>query len=158
MNFEGLQVMKTAEELADSIWKQVVDWDEFAKEVVGKQLTQSADSIGANLAEVFGQADFEDRLGFLYDSRGSIFETKYWLNRARTRGLIKPGEAQFYASRLTDLARQLNAYIQVLHIIQEGQRQNTPSIREVAAEYSPVENEFPSALFTDDELTWLNAQ
>ena len=53
--FEDLRVLKTAEEIADAIWKQVVQWDEFAKDVVGKQMARAADSIGANIAESFGR-------------------------------------------------------------------------------------------------------
>ena len=69
------------------IWKRVVQWDEFAKDVVGKQMARSADFIGANIAESFGRFNFGEKLQFLYYSRGSIFETKYWLNRTQVRGL-----------------------------------------------------------------------
>ena len=64
--FEDLQVLKSAEEIADSIWKLVVQWNEFAKDVVGKQITRSADSIGANVAESFGRYNFGEKLQFLY--------------------------------------------------------------------------------------------
>lgn len=52
--FDDLRALKSAEEIADSIWKRVVQWDEFAKDVVGKQITRSADSIGANIADAKG--------------------------------------------------------------------------------------------------------
>ena len=41
--FEDLRILKSAEEIADSVWKIVVQWDEFAKDVVGKQMARSAD-------------------------------------------------------------------------------------------------------------------
>ena len=103
--FEDLQVLKSAEAIADSIWKQVSEWKEFAKDVVGKQITRSADSIGANIAESFGRYNFGEKLQFLYYSRGSLFETKYWLNRANVRELVKPDEVQKYVADLTSLAR-----------------------------------------------------
>ena len=81
--FEDLQVLKAAETIADSIWKKVVEWDHFAKDVLGKQITRSADSIGANIAESVGRYNFGEKLQFLYYSRGSLFETKYWLNRIK---------------------------------------------------------------------------
>ncbi|HJS20002.1 MAG TPA: four helix bundle protein [Anaerolineales bacterium] len=56
--FEDLRVLKSAEEIADSVWKRVVNWEEFAKDVVGKQITRSADSVGANIAESFGRFNF----------------------------------------------------------------------------------------------------
>jgi hypothetical protein len=45
--FENLRGLKSAEELADAIGKRVVKWDEFACDVVGKQLARAVDSIGA---------------------------------------------------------------------------------------------------------------
>ncbi len=64
--FETLEVLKSAEQLADSIWKQVTTRDDFPKDVVGKQITRAADSIGANLAEAFGRFHFGEKLQFLY--------------------------------------------------------------------------------------------
>ena len=71
--FEDLRVLKAAEEIADSIWKRVVRWEEFARDVVGKQLARAADSIGANIAEAFGRFHFGEKLQFLYFARGSLF-------------------------------------------------------------------------------------
>src|SRR3990172_8661586 len=103
--FEDLQVLKSAKGIADSIWKRVVEWNEFAKDVVGKQMARAADSIGANIAESFGRYNFGEKLQFLYYSRGSLFETKFWLNRAKERGLMNSSEIQEYTNGLTALAR-----------------------------------------------------
>ena len=87
-SFEDLRVLKSAEEIADAVWKRVSNWEDFPKDVVGKQITRSTDSIGANIAESFGRFNFGEKLQFLYYARGSLFETKYWLNRAKVRELI----------------------------------------------------------------------
>ena len=89
---EDLRILKTAEGIADAVWKQVVAWDEFARDVVGKQLARATDSIGANIAESFGRFNYGEKLQFLYYSRGSLFETKYWLNRALVRNLMQARE------------------------------------------------------------------
>ncbi len=88
--FEDLRVLQSAEEVADGIWGQVVEWKSFAKDVVGGQLARAADSIGANIAESFGRFHYGEKLQFLYYARGSLFETKYWLNRALKRKLMMP--------------------------------------------------------------------
>ena len=133
--FEDLRVLKSAEEIADSVWKAVVQWDEFAKDVVGKQIARSADSVGVNIAESFGRFNFGEKLQFLYYSRGSIFETKYWLNRTRVRELMNPDEVQEYVNRLTDLARQLNTFASSLKTVRADQKQKSSAVREVQAEY-----------------------
>jgi len=155
--FEDLRVLKSAEEISDSIWKTVVQWDEFAKDVVGKQIARSADSVGANIAESFGRFNFGEKLQFLYYSRGSLFETKYWLNRTKVRGLMNSEEVQGYVNRLTDLARQLNSFAKSLKTVRAGQKQKQSSVREVQSEYLSINLEdIPDPLFSEEEMNWIN--
>ena len=155
--FEDLRILKSAEEIADSIWKIVVQWDEFAKDVVGKQMARSADSIGANIAESFGRYNFGEKLQFLYYSRGSLFETKYWLNRTRLRGLMNPNEVPNYVNRLTDLARQLNTFEGSLKTVRADQGQKTSVVREKQAEYLAINlDDIPDSPFSEDGLNFLN--
>ena len=158
LKFEELRVLQTAEAVADGIWRQVVRWDSFAREVVGGQLARAADSVGANIAEAFGRFHYGEKLQFLYYARGSLFETKYWLNRARTRNLMPVAQVEDYASRLTDLARQLNAFAATLKAQRRGSRTQPKTIREAATEYATDwPGNAPMPLFTDDELKWLEA-
>jgi four helix bundle protein len=156
--FEDLQVLKSAEAIADSIWKRVVQWDEFAKDVVGKQMARSADSIGANIAESFGRYNFGEKLQFLYYSRGSLFETKYWLNRTQTRGLMNSSEVHEYVDGLTSLARQLNAFASGLKNVRvEQSKSKSAAVREPAPEYVTNDpEEFSGLLFSEDDLTALS--
>jgi len=54
-SFQDLQIYQLAEKLANAIWFIVNEWDSFAKDIVGKQVVRSADSIGANIAEGCGR-------------------------------------------------------------------------------------------------------
>jgi four helix bundle protein len=156
--FEDLRILKLSEEIADSIWKVVVQWDEFAKDVVGKQMTRSADSMGANIAESFGRFNFGEKLQFLYYSRGSIFETKYWLNRTRVRGLMETKRVQAYVNQLTDLARQLNTFAGSLKTVRAEQKLKASSVREEQAGYLTMEFvEIPLPLFSDEDLNLLQS-
>ncbi|HEX5809259.1 MAG TPA: four helix bundle protein [Anaerolineales bacterium] len=152
--FEDLRVLQSAEGCADKIWKQVVQWDEFAKDVVGKQMARAMDSIGANIAESFGRFNFGEKLQFLYYARGSLFETKYWLNRAKIRELMSVSDVEEYTSRLTDIAKQLNSFAESL----KTQRAGGKTIREPAAEYNvdPAED-LSAALFDESDLHWLQS-
>ena len=155
-SFEDLRVLKTAEEIADAVWKRVVQWEDFPKDVVGKQMARSTDSIGANIAESFGRFNFGEKLQFLYYARGSLFETKYWLNRARARGLMSSSDIQEYVTSLTNVARQLNAFAESLKTQRSSGKIKT--IRELAAEYNAVlPDDFPETVFDESDLAWLQS-
>ncbi len=152
MRFEDLRVLQAAEVVADAIWQEVVRWKPFAREVVGRQLAKAADSIGANMAESFGRFHYGEKLQFLYYAWGSLFETKYWLNRSLARGLMSANQAQGHVSQLTDLARQLNAFANTLKSQRHGTQQQPKGVREAPAEYV---TDILLPLFTDEELEWL---
>ena len=158
--FEDLRVLQAAESIADEIWKRVTLWNEFARDVVGKQLARAADSIGANIAESFGRFNFGEKIQFLYYSRGSLFETKYWLNRGRARELIDEVEAREYADRLTRLARELNSFAGSLKTVRAKtpKQKSSATIRESALEYAASSpDEFSEPLFSEEDFVWLNS-
>lgn len=114
-NFEKLEVYKLAENLADKIWAISVNWDNFNRDTVGKQVVRSADSVGANIAEGAGRNSVTDNRRFVYMARASLYETKHWLRRAYLRKLLKPEEIEELSRTLDELAPRLNAYINSLH-------------------------------------------
>jgi four helix bundle protein len=152
-SFEDLRVLRIAEGIADGIWRQVVGWESFTREVVGGQLARAADSVGANIAESFGRFHYGETLQFLYYARGSLFETKYWLNRTLERQLMATEQAHGYATQLTGLARQLNAFANSLKTQRQPGSKKSASVRETTVEYMiDVSDDLP--LFNDDELEW----
>jgi len=148
--FEDLEILKTAEGIADQIWKEVTRWDSFARDVVGKQMAEAGDSIGANIAEGYGRFHYGEKLQFFYYSRGSLFETKYWLNRALTRGLTEKLKFEQLVNQLTDLARRLN---KLATSTKQQKFSTAKGVREMQADY--LMYEFPEELFTQEELVWL---
>lgn len=155
-SFEDLRVLKSAEEIADTVWKHVVQWDDFPKDVVGKQIARATDSIGANVAEAFGRFNFGEKLQFLYYARGSLFETKYWLNRAKARNLMPSESVQEYTTQLSSITRQLNAFAESLKTQRADSK--TKTIRELAAEYKvDLPGDFPETLFDESDLQWLQS-
>jgi len=151
-SLEELRVLQDAEQVADGIWRQVIGWDAFAREVVGGQLARAADSIGANIAEAFGRFHYGEKIQFLYYARGSLFETKYWLNRAMKRQLLLADQATHYASQLGEIARQLNTFAKSLKFQRKDNLRSTNTVRETLAEYEVVSDH---PLFTEAELAWL---
>ncbi len=96
--------------MANEVWEIVSEWQPFARETMGSQLVRATDSIGANIAECYGRFHYGEKLNFLYYARGSLFETKYWLNRCKQRKLLTDEVVEQYAARLSSLAQQLNNF------------------------------------------------
>ena len=157
IELEDLRVLQSAESVADEVWKFVVSWDKFARDVVGGQLARATDSIGANIAESFGWFHYGEKLKFLYYARGSLFETKYWLNRSSKRNLISDEQAQHYADKLTVIARQLNAFAG--SIISQRKDTSNKIIRETPADYElyqPINETIPEELFSQSDIDWIS--
>lgn len=110
-NFENLQVYRLAERLADEVWNIVCEWDRFAKNTVGEQLVDAADSIGVNIAEGTGRGSYKDNKRFVLIARGSLKETQHWLRRAFKRKLLTNEKVDKLKPIVDELAPKLNAYL-----------------------------------------------
>jgi len=154
LKLEDLRVLKSAEAIADSVWKEVSHWDAFSKNVVGSQFARATDSIGANIAESFGRYHYGEKLQFLYYARGSLFEAKYWLNRAIVRQLIAPELAQQYAAQLTEEAIQINAFVKTIKK-NRSPKKGSSSLKESDPIYRVDSEETAPVLFTEEDLQWL---
>jgi len=111
---EDLEVYQLAESFSDEIWFMVHEWDYFAKDTVGKQIVRSADSIGANIAEGYGRYHYKENRNFCYFSRGSIIETKGWLNKSKTRKLVSEEQFTQLFEKLQLNHLKLNAYLKFI--------------------------------------------
>jgi four helix bundle protein len=159
LEFEELRVLQAAEAVADGVWEHVARWDPFARDVVGKQLARAMDSVGANVAEAYGRFHYGEKLQFLYYARGSLFEAKYWLNRAQARGLMSASDVKGYASRLTILARQINAFSGRLKAQRREHQSDRKATREAAADYDVMSSRgIVATIFTEEDLAWLSAR
>ena len=150
-SFEDLKVLQAAAGIADGVWHEISGWSSLARDVVGKQMARSADSIGANIAESFGRYHYGEKLNSLYYARGSLFETKYWLNRSINRQLISQSHFEAYSRDLTQLAKQVNSFARSLKV-----QKRTASKNKVAEATPQYHTE--TALFTQFDLDWLQSQ
>jgi four helix bundle protein len=111
MKLEEFRVYQLSMEIAEKIWIIVDGWDHFAKDTVGKQLVRAVDSVAANLSEGYGRYHFRENINFSYYSRGSLFETKTWLTKARNRKLLKAPDYLLFSQQIDDIGIRLNNYI-----------------------------------------------
>jgi four helix bundle protein len=109
--FQNLRVYQLAEAIADLALEAVLKWDHFARFTVGRQLVDSADSIGANIAEGTGRGSVAENKRFAKIARGSLFEVKHWLRRAYKRALLSDDEIKAFHTLIEELTPKLSAYI-----------------------------------------------
>jgi four helix bundle protein len=76
---DDLKVYRDAMEIAEVIYKRVMQFPSFDRYSLGKQLMESADSIAANISEGHGRYFYKENRNFCYYARGSLTETKTWI-------------------------------------------------------------------------------
>ncbi len=88
----------------------VIKWEPFPKNTIGIQLVGAADGVGSNIAEGSGKGSFIDFRRYIKISRGSLYETKYWLRRSYARKLISNKEINNIKPILDELLPKINAF------------------------------------------------
>ncbi len=131
MKLEELNVYNLAMDIGERVWAVVSKWNYFEKDTVGKQWVRAADSMAANLSEGFGRFHYKENKQFCYYSRGSLFETKTWLTKAHSRGLVGDDEHGRLCKELNTIGIKLNTYIKTRGA--EGDRGNR--VKEASALY-----------------------
>lgn len=111
VGFENLQVYQLAEQVSDAVWAFVINWDEFSRNTIGRQMVRAADSIGANIAEGTGRGTFKDNRHYARIARGSLYETRHFLRRAFRRKLLSELEVERLKPIIEELGPRSNAYI-----------------------------------------------
>ncbi len=114
MKLEDFKVYNLAMDLGEKVYSEVIKWDDFNKDTVGKQLIRSVDSIAANLSEGMGRYHYKERKHFSYYSRGSLFETKTWLIKASNRSLIQKELIEQLLRDIEVIGVKLNNYIKTI--------------------------------------------
>jgi len=103
LQLNDLTSYTTSFSFSNKIGDIVIKWEYFARDTIGKQFVNAADSISANIAEGFGRYHKKDKVKFYYYSLGSVKECTDWLNKAKTRDLLS--ESLFF--ELNDIVEKL---------------------------------------------------
>ena len=111
---EDLEVYNISLEISDKVWNLVIHWDTFSRNNLGGQLVRAVDSVGANIAEGYGRGSKVDNARFVKIARGSLFETKHWLNISHRRKLLSDTELKEILDVIEGLLPRLSAYINYL--------------------------------------------
>ena len=110
-NLKELKAYQLSRELSKIVWDIVNEWGYFAKKTIGGQWIESTDSISANIAEGYGRFFFYDSIKFYYYSRGSIFESNDWWEKAQERNLVTEEQNKQIKEIIDQLPKELNILI-----------------------------------------------
>jgi four helix bundle protein len=154
---ERLEVFRRYVAVADWAWRRVHQWSLLAQDTIGKQLIRACDSVGANLVEGDGRSTDPDALRFFYTVRASAREARYWLERARERGLLSADEAAAQIAELIGATQLLNRLIAYRRASRGADRVAEPAAaydaRPTGERASFTVSRTPTDPFADDPCT-----
>lgn len=111
ISLNDLKIYRLARKLSEMAWKiyQKLDWQ--LKKIIGDQFIRATDSVGANIAEGYGRFHYLDKARFYYNARGSLLESRHWLDLLNKRGLLDKKYKDSYLDFYRQLRPGLNALI-----------------------------------------------
>lgn len=110
-DFHDLDIWKQGYELLMHIYTLSNHFPSEEKYGLSSQLTRSANSVIANIAEAHGRFSYQDKIRVLYIARGEILETRSHLAVAFGRKYIEPNIFQHLNREYTTLTKRLNIFI-----------------------------------------------
>lgn len=113
---ENLEIFQLAKELSNIGWKIYLKLDWKSCKDSREQFLDATDSVGANIVEGYGRFHYLDRIKFMYNTRGSLLESKYWFDLIVKRGLLNDKLLQEeYHEIFNTLKPKLNNFINSLY-------------------------------------------
>jgi four helix bundle protein len=97
-------------------------------------LAETADSSGSNLVEGDGRYSHKEAIRFFYIARGSAREARFWIKRAKIRGLMAKEKADSLTKRFDSIIPKINSMIST-------RRKWLGQIHEESASYSSSHDE-----------------
>jgi len=110
-SYEDLEIYKMALALAKDIYLKTVNFPKSEMFGMTDQIRSASASVGANIAEGFGRYHFKDKLLFMYNARGSLYETRHFIALAKEVGYLEEEYKLEVDKRIDTLAVKLNNFI-----------------------------------------------
>jgi four helix bundle protein len=115
-NIDDLEIYYKSIDLADKIWHLVIEWTKFGRETIGYQIVRASDSIASNISAGYGRFFFKENRISCYVARGSLYETKTFLIKAKNRNLMSLQDFTIIHGEIELLIGKLNAYIRYIEV------------------------------------------
>ncbi|MGB3074683.1 MAG: four helix bundle protein [Chitinophagales bacterium] len=109
MKLSDVEAYRIAFHLSNYIWDVVRSWDSFARNSIGSQFANAADSISANIAEGWGRYGKRDKVKHYRISLGETTECLDWNQKSKVRTLLKNEEYDHIFTELKKLPKAIHS-------------------------------------------------
>jgi len=114
LGFKDLRVWKLGHELTLEVYKITSTFPEKEKFGIVSQLRRCSSSVPANIVEGQSRRSTKEFVQFLFQARGSLAETQYFLILSEDLKYISKIQNEKLQEQYEQLSRQLNALIVTL--------------------------------------------
>lgn len=114
MNWRDLKVWEKAHSLALEIYKVTIKFPKEELYGLTSQIKRSAVSVPANIVEGQSRNTTKEYIQFLYNSRGSLEETRYHLLLAQDLKFLKETDYKKIEMNCEEISKMLNSLINSL--------------------------------------------
>jgi four helix bundle protein len=111
VKLNNLTIYQLSRDYSEEVWQIYSQLNWRDKKTMGDQFIRSVDSIGANIAEGYGRYHYLDKIKFYYNARGSLLESKHWLDLLRERSFIDNKKYQLLLNIYNNIFLGLNCLI-----------------------------------------------
>ncbi|MFZ2189305.1 MAG: four helix bundle protein [Candidatus Magasanikiibacteriota bacterium] len=111
ITLDNLKIYQLSREYSREAWEIYSHLDWQKKKIIGDQYIRSVDSVGANIAEAHGRYHYLDKNKFFYNARGSLYESKNWLDLLYERHIITEERYNKILDIYNNIQRGLNGAI-----------------------------------------------
>lgn len=120
ITLDKLEVYKLSRIYSSEAWKiyKPLNWQE--RKIIGDQMIESVDSVGANIAEGYGRFHYADKNKFYYNARGSLLESKHWIELMFEREFIN----EDIFKKITSTYKTIEINLNLLIASQRDQKNN----------------------------------
>lgn len=114
--YKDLEIWQLSVDLTVKVYKLIETFPKEEKYSLTAQIKDAVVSVSSNIAESFGRYHTKDKINFIYNARGSLFEVESELAVAIALGFINNNNELYkeIAKDITRLSVKINNYRSVL--------------------------------------------
>jgi len=111
MNFKDLKIWEKSHQLTLLVYKLTRELPKSETFGIISQIQRASSSVPANIVEGFGRKSKNEFIQFLYQSKGSLVETQYFLILIKDLNYTNSIIVDNLINQYEELAKMLNSFI-----------------------------------------------